>query len=181
RRGRPPREHANRGSGTVKHGGARRPPGRRRTSATYFSFSRSSFPSFSESACLPSLWSLWTSATLALASAAAGSKRFAVAALIWAMSFGHWLASAWPAAKTTARATATSVRDPRMVPSGEVHEDRAALDVDGIAGLLDRGVVDVGAGRDVPAPSVPGAGHHAPVELALAERPAPVGARVVDR
>src|SRR3989442_72519 len=32
RRGRPPREHANRGSRTVKHGGARRPPGRRRTS-----------------------------------------------------------------------------------------------------------------------------------------------------
>src|SRR3989442_1592391 len=62
--------------------------------ATYFSFSMSSFPSFSESACLPSLWSLWTSATLALASAAAGSKRFAVAALIWAMSFGHWLAGA---------------------------------------------------------------------------------------
>src|SRR5256712_272527 len=123
RRGRPPREHANRGSRTVKHGGARRPPGRRWTSATYFSFS----------------------------------------------------------AKTTARATATSVRDPRMVPSREVHEDRAALDVDGIPGHLDRGVVDVGAGRDVPAPGVPGAGHHAPVELALAERPAPVGARVVDR
>src|SRR5256884_9899991 len=123
RRGRPPRKHANRGPRTVKHGGARRPPGRRWTSATYFSFS----------------------------------------------------------AKTTARATATSVRDPRMVPSREVHEDRAALDVDGIPGHLDRGVVDVGAGRDVPAPGVPGAGHHAPVELALAERPAPVGARVVDR
>src|SRR2546425_11174753 len=88
RRGRPPREHANRGSRTVKHGGARRPPGRRWTSATYFIFS----------------------------------------------------------ATTTARATATSVRDPRMVPSREVHEDRAALDVDGIAGHLDRGVVDVGAG-----------------------------------
>src|SRR2546422_6308534 len=35
RRGRPPRKHANRGSRTVKHGGARRPPGRRWTSATY--------------------------------------------------------------------------------------------------------------------------------------------------
>src|SRR5205809_981107 len=111
RRGRPPREHANRGSRTVKHGGARRPPGRRWTSATYVSFPRARVP----------------------------------------------------------------------VPSGEVHEDRAALDVDGIPGHLDRGVVDVGAGRDVPAPGVPGAGHHAPVELALAERPAPVGARVVDR
>src|SRR5438132_1407865 len=88
---------------------------------------------------------------------------------------------ATPPRRTTARATATSVRDPRMVPSREVHEDRAALDVDGIPGHLDRGVVDVGAGRDVPAPGVPGAGHHAPVELALAERPAPVGARVVDR
>src|SRR5436309_2555470 len=111
RRGRPPRKHANRGSRTVKHGGARRPPGRRWTSATYVSFPRARVP----------------------------------------------------------------------VPSGEVHEDRAALDVDGIAGHLDRGVVDVGAGRDIPAPGVPGAGHHAPVELALAERPAPVGARVVDR
>src|SRR6266446_2031819 len=94
RRGRPPREHANRGSRTVKHGGARRPPGRRWTSATYFSFS----------------------------------------------------------AKTTARATATSVRDPRMVPSREVHEDRAvhveqgqrlALDLDHPA-LARRHVADGG-------------------------------------
>src|SRR5256885_1646558 len=81
----------------------------------------------------------------------------------------------------SARAAGPRVGDPRMGPAREVPEERAAVDVDGIPGHLDRGVVDVGAGRDVPAPGVPGAGHHAPVELALAERPAPVGARVVDR
>src|SRR5207249_809935 len=66
-------------------------------------------------------------------------------------------------------------------PSGQLHEDRAALDADGIAADLDRGVVDIGAGRDVPAPGVPGAGHDAPVELALTERPAAMSAGVVDR
>src|SRR3989442_12794779 len=124
----------------------------------YFSFSRSSLPSFSDSACLPSLCSCCTIATLSLTSAA------------------------------VATATTTSViRDRRMesppfrIVSGQLYEDHAALDPNGITRHLDRRVVDVGAGRDVPAPGVPGAGHHAPVELALTQRPAPVGARVVDR
>src|SRR5438876_5949940 len=70
---------------------------------------------------------------------------------------------------------------PFRIVSGQLYEDHAALDPNGITRHLDRRVVDVGAGRDVPAPGVPGAGHHAPVELALTQRPAPVGARVVDR
>src|SRR5881628_1821480 len=181
-------KHASRGSRGVKHGGARRRPGHRRMEGIYFSFSRSSLPSFSDSACLPSLCSCCTIATLSLTSAAVASSRVAAAAVICATSFGHWKASAWPAAKTTATATTTSViRDrcmespPFGIVSGQLYEDHAALDPNRITRHLNRRVVDVGADRDVPAPGVPGAGYHAPVELALTQRPAPVGARVVDR
>src|SRR2546422_331322 len=65
--------------------------------------------------------------------------------------------------------------------SEELDEDSAVLDSDRETGHLHGGVVGVGAGRDVPAPGVPGAHDDPTLEVALAERPAAMGARVVDR
>src|SRR3989442_1530880 len=64
--------------------------------------------------------------------------------------------------------------------SEQIDEDGALLDGHREAGHLHGGVVDVGAGRHVPPPGVPGARHDGAIEVALAERPPAVGAGVVD-
>src|SRR5262245_24062883 len=65
--------------------------------------------------------------------------------------------------------------------SAELDEDVAVLDGDWIAGHPDGGVVGVGAGRDVPAPGVPGTEDDAALEIAFAQRAAAVDAGIVDR
>ena len=65
--------------------------------------------------------------------------------------------------------------------SGELNEDVTVLHLDGETGHLDRGVVRVGAGRDVPAPGVPRAQDESAFEVAFAQRSAAMGTRIVDR
>src|SRR6266566_5030188 len=65
--------------------------------------------------------------------------------------------------------------------ASELDEDGAILDGHRKTRHPDRGIVGVGAGRDVPAPGVPGTRNEPALEIALAERSTPMGAGVVDR
>src|SRR5437773_1045642 len=163
---------------------------------------RVSLASFSDSACLPSAWSFAAFSESTLAWEAAASKRLLTVSLICFTSFGHWNANAGlaSASVTTAEnAMSFFMQSPlllRSMPqvwriiaalpgsaghSLQLDENRTGLFDDGIAAELDRGVVDVGARRDVPAPRVPWTGHDRAFEVALAERTASVRTHVVDR
>ena len=63
--------------------------------------------------------------------------------------------------------------------SWQVDEDLVPVHGHGKARHLDRRIVGVGAGLDVPAPAVPGTDDEGPVQVAVAQRPAPVRAAVV--
>src|SRR5262245_24072082 len=78
--------------------------------------------------------------------------------------------------------TVASTVPPWVCRSGRrhLHEHLAVGDAHGEAQLGDGRVVDVEPGGDVPAPGVPGTRHHAPIEIALAQRTATMSAGVVD-
>src|SRR5437870_5265348 len=80
-------------------------PGRARNYIFLPRASRPSLAAFSDSACLPSLWSLSASAAFARAVAALASNRLPTWPLISAISFGHWNANAELATSATAVAT----------------------------------------------------------------------------